>query len=89
MASTGQPRQATSANNLGFVLHAQGRTREALPYYAEALSLRDATLGPSVKAEIFRVLGKKYRFDPTDERALGMWDFIEGEKENLKDLTHP
>ena len=30
------------------------------------------------------MLGKKYRFDPTDERALGMWDFIEGEKENLK-----
>ena len=45
---------------------------------------RDASLGPSVKAEIFRVLGKKYRFDPADERALGMWDFIEGEKENLK-----
>ena len=44
---------------------------------------RDATLGPAVKAEIFRVLGKKYRFDPSDERALGMWDFIESEKENL------
>ena len=44
---------------------------------------RDASLGPAVKAEIFRVLGKKYRFDPADERALGMWDFIEGEKENL------
>ncbi|MBP2646655.1 MAG: hypothetical protein H6Q77_279 [Gemmatimonadetes bacterium] len=44
---------------------------------------RDASLGPSVKAEIFRVLGKKYRFDPADERALGMWDFIEDEKENM------
>ena len=44
----------------------------------------DASLGPTVKAEIYRVLGRKYRFDPTDERALGMWDFIEGEKENLK-----
>ena len=40
-------------------------------------------LGRSVKAEIFRVLGRKYRFDPADERALGMWDFIEDEKENL------
>ncbi len=44
---------------------------------------RDASQGPAVKAEIFRVLGQKYRFDPKDERALGMWDFIESEKENL------
>jgi putative ABC transport system permease protein len=43
----------------------------------------DATRGPLVKAELFRVLGQKYRFDHTDERALGMWDFIESEKENL------
>jgi putative ABC transport system permease protein len=44
---------------------------------------RDASLGPSVKQEIYRVLGRKYRFDPADERALGMWDFLEGAKENL------
>ncbi len=44
---------------------------------------RDASLGPRVKQEIYRVLGRKYRFDPADERALGMWDFIEGAKENL------
>ena len=43
----------------------------------------DASRGPLVKAELFRVLGRKYRFDPTDERALGIWDFIESEKENL------
>ena len=42
---------------------------------------RDASLGPSVKAEIYRVLGRKYRFDAADERALGMWDFIEDAKE--------
>lgn len=36
-----------------------------------------------MKAELFRVLGQKYRFDSKDERALGMWDFIESEKENL------
>jgi putative ABC transport system permease protein len=36
------------------------------------------------KAEIFEVLGAKYRFDPTDERALPMWDFIESEKETKK-----
>jgi putative ABC transport system permease protein len=44
---------------------------------------RDASRGPLVKAELYRVLGQKYRFDRTDERALGMWDFIESEKENL------
>jgi putative ABC transport system permease protein len=33
-----------------------------------------------VKAEIYRVLGRKYRFDPDDERALGIWDYIEMEK---------
>jgi len=43
----------------------------------------DASRGPLVKAELYRVLGRKYRFDPTDERALGIWDFIESEKENL------
>lgn len=30
--------------------------------------------------EIQRVMGRKYRFDPTDERALPMWDFIEQDK---------
>jgi len=43
----------------------------------------DASRGPLVKTELFRVLGRKYRFDPSDERALGLWDFIESEKENL------
>ncbi len=33
-----------------------------------------------LKAEIFRVLSRKYHFDPTDDRTLFIWDFIEGEK---------
>jgi len=33
-----------------------------------------------VKREIYRVLGRKYRFDPEDDRALRMWDFIENQK---------
>lgn len=33
-----------------------------------------------VKSEIYRVLGRKYRFDPADERALRIWDFIEQER---------
>jgi putative ABC transport system permease protein len=34
----------------------------------------------AVKAELHRVLGRKHKFDPEDERALPMWDFIEDEK---------
>ncbi|MDZ7266799.1 MAG: ABC transporter permease [candidate division KSB1 bacterium] len=37
-----------------------------------------------VKREIYRVLGRKYNFDPDDERALGIWDFIEQEKIGAK-----
>ncbi len=37
-----------------------------------------------VKSEIYRVLGSKYHFDASDERALGIWDFIEQEKISRK-----
>ncbi len=30
-----------------------------------------------VKRELYRVLGRRYQFDATDRRALGMWDLIE------------
>ncbi len=33
-----------------------------------------------LKSEIFRVMARKYHFDPTDDRTLFIWDFIEGEK---------
>ena len=75
----GDPRQATSANNLGFVLYAQGRTREALPYYAEALSLRDATLGPTHPvtaqslnnlAEALRTEGQRDEAEKLHRRAI-------------------
>jgi putative ABC transport system permease protein len=32
------------------------------------------------KRELYRVLGGNHNFDPRDERALSMWDFIEDEK---------
>lgn len=41
---------------------------------------RDYNEAALVKSELFRVLGKRYKFDPADERALPMWDFIEDEK---------
>jgi putative ABC transport system permease protein len=37
-----------------------------------------------VKQTLYSILGRKYRFDPKDERALGIWDFIEAEKINRK-----
>ena len=39
-----------------------------------------AEYGMFVEKEIRRVLGKKYQFDPEDERAVPMWNFIENEK---------
>jgi putative ABC transport system permease protein len=41
---------------------------------------RSVHASPMVKAELYRILGSRYKFDPTDERALGVWDFIEQEK---------
>jgi len=42
---------------------------------------RDVMRAESVRGELFRVLGARYKFDPEDERALPMWDFIEDQKE--------
>jgi putative ABC transport system permease protein len=41
---------------------------------------RDEKEAVYVKQRLFEVLGSRYRFDPTDERALPMWDFIEDQK---------
>jgi len=50
--------------------------------YVNHLLLRPKDPGRAeiVKREIFRVLGARYKFDPEDERALPMWDFLEDEK---------
>jgi putative ABC transport system permease protein len=44
----------------------------------------DPTRQEAVKSSLYDVLGRKYRFDPKDERALGIWDFIEAEKISQK-----
>jgi putative ABC transport system permease protein len=44
----------------------------------------DPSMQEEVKKEIFRVLARKYHFDPTDERTLFIWDFIENEKMSRK-----
>jgi putative ABC transport system permease protein len=41
---------------------------------------RDANEAALVKRRLFEVLGRRYQFDPADERALPMWDFIEDQK---------
>ncbi|MFO7891326.1 MAG: ABC transporter permease [bacterium] len=37
-----------------------------------------------IKSELFRVLGRKHRFDPEDDNALSFWDFISNIKEMNK-----
>ncbi len=56
------------------------------PKYVDQLIVRPRSLeeAPLVKHEVYRVLGRRYHFDPTDERALSIWDFIEDQKENEK-----
>lgn len=34
-----------------------------------------------VEEKIFQAMGAKYRFDPTDDKALSIWDTVEGSKE--------
>lgn len=41
---------------------------------------RDPNEAEFVKSEMFRVLGRRHRFAPGDERALPMWDMIEDRK---------
>jgi putative ABC transport system permease protein len=52
------------------------------PYLDELIVKPErAEEGMYVEQEIRRVLGKKYNFDPTDERATPMWNFIENERQ--------
>jgi putative ABC transport system permease protein len=44
----------------------------------------DPSRQEALKKEIFRVLARKYHFDPADERTLFIWDFIENEKVSRK-----
>jgi putative ABC transport system permease protein len=34
-----------------------------------------------VEKKLYEAMGAKYRFDPADERALGIWDTVEGARE--------
>lgn len=39
-------------------------------------------LGDVAKAQVYRVMGRKYHFDPEDTRALGIWDTREMQRIN-------
>jgi putative ABC transport system permease protein len=47
--------------------------------FASHLIVRPRSVADSelVKAEIYRVMARKHRFDPADTRALSIWDMIE------------
>ena len=54
--------------------------------YVSHLLIRPTNVGDAafVKHRMYEVLGKRYKFDPKDERALGIWDFVEDAKEIRK-----
>lgn len=41
---------------------------------------RDVLVAERVKERLYEVLGRRHKFDPRDEPALSMWDFIEEER---------
>jgi putative ABC transport system permease protein len=51
--------------------------------YVNHLLIQPRTMerAAETKQRIYEVLGARFQFDPTDERAIPMWDFFESEKE--------
>jgi putative ABC transport system permease protein len=47
----------------------------------------DIRRSDETKAEIYRVLGRKHKFHPEDERALGLWDMIEAQRQTALVFT--
>jgi putative ABC transport system permease protein len=41
---------------------------------------KDASKAKETEMEIRKILGGKYKFDPKDDKALSLWDTIEGQK---------
>jgi putative ABC transport system permease protein len=36
---------------------------------------------PGIEKQLFATLGAKFRFDPEDDRALSIWDVVEGQRQ--------
>jgi putative ABC transport system permease protein len=47
----------------------------------------DPAMQEQIKNEIVSLMSAKYKFDPADEQAIPMWDFIEAEKINQQVAT--
>ncbi|HBZ00820.1 MAG TPA: ABC transporter permease, partial [candidate division Zixibacteria bacterium] len=47
------------------------------------LQVADPVRAKAVEKEVFKVLGRRYAFDPKDEQALWVWNTVEGLKEWL------
>jgi putative ABC transport system permease protein len=81
-----QPKIQTSMNNgpdarRAIIPYSTFRTMYGSPR-VNSIVVRpaDPSKQQELKKEIFRVLARKYRFDPADERTLFIWDFIENER---------
>jgi putative ABC transport system permease protein len=81
-----QPKVQTSMNNgpdsyRAIIPHTTMRTMYG-PKRVNSIVVRpaDPSKQKELKKEIFRVLARKYHFNPDDERTLYIWDFIENEK---------
>ena len=44
----------------------------------------DPSMQEAIKENVISILSAKYKFDPTDQQAIPMWDFIEAEEMNRK-----
>lgn len=88
-----QPKMQTSMNN------GPDADRAIIPYttfrnlYGDrnvgSMLIRpsDPSLQEKIKTNIISILSKKYSFNPEDEQAVPMWDFIEAEEMNQKVAT--
>jgi putative ABC transport system permease protein len=57
--------------------------------YVNSIVVRpsDPTQQERMKEQLFEVFGRKHHFDPKDDRAMFIWDFVEAEKINRKVAT--
>ncbi len=44
----------------------------------------DPDTSEAIKDDLYRILARKYKFDPSDRQALSFWDTIEGQKTFMK-----
>lgn len=69
--------------NRAIIPHTTFRTMYGSPWVHSILIRPNDPLNQElIKDQVARILGARYKFDPTDERAMPVWDFIEAEQIN-------